>query len=79
MPDSGPIAAYLYVVSLDGQGRAWEYLRRNDGYLRDWARHGRSRRAGDATRAARRAEPWGLRFPGRPGARRPLGRAGLAA
>lgn len=49
-----PTAAYLYVVSLDPPGLAWEYLRRNAGYRADWARGG-----GDAA-----SEPWGLRRPG---------------
>ena len=77
MPVSGPTAAYLYVLSLDPPGRAWEYLRRNVGYQADWRRHGRDRR--DNSQIGRRAEPWGLRFPGGPRARRPLGGAGLAA
>lgn len=51
-----PTAAYLYIVSLDPPGLAWEYLRRNPGYRADWAR------AGDGDSAA--AEPWGLRSPG---------------
>ena len=51
-----PTAAYLYVVSLDGPGLAWEYLRRNEGYRSDWVDAG----------GARGAEPWGLRFPRRP-------------
>ena len=33
MPATGPTAAYLYVLSLDAPGRAWEYLRRNDARL----------------------------------------------
>ena len=43
MPASGPTAAYLYVLSLDAPARAWEYLRRNSGYLQDWRRHGKAR------------------------------------
>lgn len=54
MPDT-PTATYLYVLSLDGPGRAWEYLRRNPGYCRAWA----TTDASDEE-AARR---WGLRFP----------------
>ena len=79
MPEPGPIAAYLYILSLDGAGRAWEYLRRNDGYGQDWNRHGRARGSAAVDRAIRRAEPWGLRFPGEPRSRRPLGRARPAA
>lgn len=77
MPVSGPTAAYLYVLSLDPPGRAWEYLRRNAGYLADWRRHWQVEVG--TPLGGRRAEPWGLRFPGGPRARRPLGRAGLAA
>src|SRR5437868_2064966 len=29
-------AAYLYVLLLDGASLAWEYLRRNPDYRRDW-------------------------------------------
>ncbi len=78
MPYAGPTAAYLYVLSLDPPGRAWEYLRRNGGYQADWSRKDRIRRDAAAARADWRAEPWGLRFPGGPSARRPLGGAGLA-
>lgn len=31
-----PPAAYLYTVHLDGPSLAWEYLRRNPDYQRDW-------------------------------------------
>lgn len=31
-----PSAAYLYVLHLDGPALAWEYLRRNADYRRDW-------------------------------------------
>jgi hypothetical protein len=50
-----PTAAYLYVLHLDGPALAWEYLRRNPAYRRDWLR-------GDAdfSEAARR---WLRRFP----------------
>lgn len=48
-----PTAAYLYLVSLDPPGLAWEYLRRNAGYRADFARS-------DASSAA----SWGLRRPG---------------
>jgi len=47
-----PTAAYLYVLHLDAPALAWEYLRRNPDYRRDWLR--RQRRP-DAAR-------WGLRF-----------------
>lgn len=47
-----PTAAYLYLLSIDAPGLAWEYLRRNDGYIADWTRDG----------AAGAVTPWGLRF-----------------
>ncbi len=56
MPASGPTAAYLYILSLDPPGRAWEYLRRNAGYGVDWRRQALSQDGGAADRA-RRAEP----------------------
>jgi hypothetical protein len=34
-----PPAAYLFVLHLDRPALAWEYLRRNPGYRRDWLRH----------------------------------------
>jgi hypothetical protein len=46
-------AAYLYVLHLDGPALAWEYLRRNPDYRRDWLR--RSRQPDTAHR-------WGLRL-----------------
>ena len=47
--------AYLYALHLDTGGLAWEYLRRNSDYVRDWHRGARHR--------ARSAIRWGLRFP----------------
>ena len=48
MSEAGPTAAYLYALSLDAPGRAWEYLRRNAAYQADWRRHGRARRRSPA-------------------------------
>jgi len=48
-----PTAAYLYVLHLDAPALAWEYLRRNPDYRRDWLR--RQRRPDAAQR-------WGLRL-----------------
>lgn len=48
-------AAYLYVLHLDAGGLAWEYLRRNPNYMRDWQ--------GGAGRRTRAATRWGLRWP----------------
>ncbi|WP_241166424.1 transcriptional regulator domain-containing protein, partial [Serratia marcescens] len=36
-----PTAAYLYTLHLDGPALAWEYLRRNPSYRRDWLRRRR--------------------------------------
>jgi hypothetical protein len=49
-----PTAAYLYVLHLDGPALAWEYLRRNPDYRRDWLG-----RCADPRTAAGR---WGLRL-----------------
>lgn len=46
-----PVAAYLYVLHLDGPALAWEYLRRHPGYRRDWQR-----------RDPETAQRWGLRL-----------------
>jgi len=46
-------AAYAYVLHLDPACRAWEYLRRNPRYHRDWVRYRRS----ESQRVAAR---WGL-------------------
>ena len=53
-----PNAAYLYVLHLDGPALAWEYLRRDPDYRRDWLRR---RRHPDA------AQRWGLRLLEDPG------------
>jgi hypothetical protein len=53
-----PSAAYLYVLHLDGPALAWEYLRRDMDYRRDWLRR---RRHPDA------AHRWGLRLLEDPG------------
>ncbi|NDP40928.1 MAG: DUF2285 domain-containing protein, partial [Rhodoferax sp.] len=53
-----PIAAYLYVLHLDGPSLAWEYLRRNADYRRDWLR---SRRQSELV------PDWGLRLLEDPG------------
>jgi hypothetical protein len=36
-------AAYLYVLGLDGASLAWEYLRRNPDYQRDWSLYSHDR------------------------------------
>lgn len=53
-----PSAAYLYVLHLDGPALAWEYLRRDLDYRRDWlSRH----------RHPEMAQRWGLRLLEDPG------------
>lgn len=48
-----PSAAYLYVLHLDGPSLAWEYLRRDPDYQRDWLRR---------RQHPERAQCWGLRL-----------------
>ncbi|HEJ1323418.1 TPA: DUF2285 domain-containing protein [Pseudomonas aeruginosa] len=48
-----PTAAYLYVLHLDDLALAWEYLRRNPEYQRDWR---------DRQRRPEVAQRWGLRL-----------------
>jgi hypothetical protein len=50
--DWRPSAAYLYILHLDGPALAWEYLRRNRDYQRDW-----QQRASFPI-----AQRWGLRY-----------------
>jgi len=49
-----PSAAYLYVLHLDGPALAWEYLRRNPDYWRDWQQQRRH--------PQHEAQRWGLRL-----------------
>lgn len=51
--DWRPTAAYLYLLHLDAWALAWEYLRRNPAYRRDW-----NQRPQQATIA----QTWGLKF-----------------
>ncbi len=53
-----PSAAYLYVLHLDGPALAWEYLRRDPDYRRDWLRRRRHPEV---------AQRWGLRLLEDPG------------
>lgn len=53
-----PSAAYLYVLHLDGPALAWEYLRRDPDYRRDWLRR---------QRHPEMAQRWGLRLLEDPG------------
>jgi hypothetical protein len=69
-------AAYAELENASARDLAWEFLRRNPRYVRDWEQLD-DRLADDAAEAV--AEPWGLRFPGRPGAGRTHGRRRLDA
>lgn len=58
-------ASYNYVDQLSIAGIAWEWLRRNQEYQRDFARYLRTAGAQARTaQASGMAERWGLRFPG---------------
>lgn len=60
-------AAYVDLEAASLRDLAWEYLRRNPRYLREWEEHGRHPGEGEDEA---NAEPWGLRFPSGPDARR---------
>jgi len=60
-------AAYAELENASARELAWEFLRRNPRYVRDWEQFD-DLPADDAADAV--AERWGLRFPGRPNARR---------
>jgi hypothetical protein len=54
-------SAYDYIDNLDPAALAWEFLRRNRDYRREYARA--TRRGGsDAAAAAELTQRWGLRF-----------------
>jgi hypothetical protein len=57
-------AAYIYILHLDSMSLAWEYLRRNRAYRRDWVRLGRDDRG-------RPAHKWRLQSCRESGARFP--------
>jgi hypothetical protein len=69
-------AAYAELENASARDLAWEFLRRNPRYVRDWEQLD-DRRSDDDAEAV--AEHWGLRFPGRPGARRATGERRLDA
>ena len=69
---------YEYVESLVSPELAWEWLRRNEDYQRDFeAAHVESNADTAATEATR--SKWGLRFPVVAGPRRQGGRAHLGS
>lgn len=63
-------AAYAHLESASARDLAWEFLRRNPRYVRDWEQLDDT---GPDDAAESVAERWGLRFPGRPDARRARG------
>ncbi|WP_328591724.1 transcriptional regulator domain-containing protein [Pararhizobium mangrovi] len=63
IPDWRSKAAYDDLERVPMRGLAWEYLRRNEAYGRDYHDAGR---VSDAERADASARRWGLRFPDRP-------------
>lgn len=71
-------AAYAHAKSIPAAGFAWEYLRRDDDYRRDFDRTRRLQRL-DSDAQTTFSERWGLRFPDRPGSLRRPGRAVLDA
>lgn len=69
-------AAYAELENASARDLAWEFLRRSPRYVRDWEQLDDAR-PDDAADAF--AERWGLRFPGRPDARRARRGRGLDA
>lgn len=59
-------AAYGYAHSIPAAGFAWEYIRRDDEYRRDFQRLKRIPHPDFEARTAF-SNRWGLRFRGRPG------------
>src|SRR3981189_237047 len=55
-------AAYQHAIVIPASGFAWEYLRRDDDYHRDFER-GNRRKSPAATTLAAFSQRWGLRFP----------------
>lgn len=58
-------AAYQHAMTIPASGFAWEYLRRDDDYHRDFERVNR-RKSPAATMLEAFSERWGLRFPTQP-------------
>jgi len=59
-------AAYDYVDDLTHEQHAFEYLRRNAGYAKDYRRMVNEAQAGRPDTAEQIAASWGLRFRSRP-------------
>jgi hypothetical protein len=75
-PDWRSTAVYAYLNELDAAEFAWEFLRRNPAYKRDYRTAVRRMASGHADALPLR---WGLRFPFRPRAAGRPNAAGLAA
>jgi len=60
-------AAYQHAKVIPAAGFAWEYLRRDDDYHRDFDRVSRRKPPAVSTLDAF-SQRWGLRFPARPAA-----------
>jgi hypothetical protein len=58
-------AAYQHAKVIPAAGFAWEYLRRDDDYHRDFDRLNR-RKSSTATTLDAFSQRWGLRFPTQP-------------
>jgi hypothetical protein len=71
-------AAYAHTKSISAAGFAWEYLRRDEDYRRDFHRVRRLSRLNSGAQTAF-SERWGLRFPDGPGSLRRPGCAVLDA
>ena len=71
-------AAYAYVNDLTPAELAWEFLRRNPNYQREF-RTAVSQIPEEEEIPEESARPWGLRFPDRPGPPRGYRAAALAA
>ena len=78
VPDWRSPAAYAYLNDLDLAGFAWEFLRRNPDYRRNFRSVvGKPKR--QTQLAQQSVTHWGLRFPSRSGATRRHRTADLAA
>ncbi|MBB5724689.1 hypothetical protein FHS97_000597 [Sphingomonas endophytica] len=71
-------ATYAHARNISTAGFAWEFLRRDPEYRRDFRRVKASPR-GTVEAQAAFTDRWGLRFPGRPGPARRRGTAVLVA
>ena len=77
-PDWRNAAAYTYLQQLNRAELAWEFLRRNPNYNRDF--RAAARRTSDQVDFPERlTRRWGLRFPCRSAAARRQSGAGLVA